>query len=101
MHVPFHKLLILFFNSNIMAGAGSYNKHNVMISYNSANKETVFKIRDYLNQNGVTFWIDVEHMAGSTLDAMSEAVENCTVFLMCYSAKYSQSENCKSGNLGK
>lgn len=79
-----------------MAGAGSYNNHNVMISYNSGSKETVFKIRDYLKQNGVTFWIDVEHMSGSTLDAMSEAVENCTVFLMCYSAKYSQSENCKS-----
>lgn len=79
-----------------MAGAGSYNKHDVMISYNSGSKETVFKIRDYLKQNGVTFWIDVEHMSGSTLEAMSAAVEKCTVFLMCYSAKYSQSENCQS-----
>lgn len=84
-----------------MAGAGRYNKHHVMISYNWRSKQTVFKIRDYLKQNGVTLWIDVENMSGSILDAMSAAVENCTVFLMCYSRKYWQSENCKSGNLGK
>lgn len=80
-----------------MARAGSSNTHNVMISYNWGSKETVLKIRDSLKQNGVSCWIDVEKMSGSTLEAMSAAVENCTVFLMCYSEKYLQSKNCQSG----
>lgn len=79
-----------------MAETGSSNMHDVMISYNSRSKETVLKIRDNLRQNGVTCWIDVEQMSGSILDAMSAAVENCTVFLMCYSTGYSKSDNCKS-----
>lgn len=84
-----------------MAGTGSSSTHDVMISYNWGSKETVLKIRDNLKQNGVTCWIDVEKMSGSTLEAMSAAVENCTVFVMCYSAKYLQSKNCQSGKCGK
>lgn len=79
-----------------MSGTRSSNTHDVMISYNWGSKETVYKIRDTLKQNGITFWIDEEQMSGSIMDAMSAAVENCTVFLMCYSEKYSQSQNCKS-----
>lgn len=79
-----------------MSGTRSSNTHDVMISYNWGSKETVYKIRDTLKQNGITFWIDEEQMSGSTMVAMSAAVENCTVFLMCYSEKYSQSQNCQS-----
>lgn len=77
-----------------MAGT---SKYDVMISYNWGSKETVLKIRNNLEQNGVTCWIDEVHMSGSTIEAMGKAIDNCTVFLMCYSEKYSQSQNCKSG----
>lgn len=76
-----------------MAGT---SKYDVMISYNWGSKETVLKIRNNLEQNGVTCWIDEVHMSGSTIEAMGKAIDNCTVFLMCYSEKYSQSQNCKS-----
>lgn len=74
------------------------DKHDVMISYNWDDKDTVLKIRRRLKKHGVTCWIDVERMKGSINAAMSEAVENCTVFLMCYSKKYMESKNCRKGN---
>lgn len=78
-----------------MSGTASSNTHDVMISYSWRDKETVYKIRDTLKQNGITYWIDVEKMSGSTTEAMSAAVENCTIFLMCYSKNYFQSKNCQ------
>lgn len=84
-----------------MAGTGSSNTHDVMISYRWGRQKTVLKIRDKLEENGVTCWIDVEKMPGSIMEAMSAGVENCTVFLMYYSENYSQSKNCQSGNWDK
>lgn len=84
-----------------MAEPEKPRKHDVMISYNWDNKETVLKIREKLRENGISCWIDVENMSGSTLEAMSAAVENCTIFLMCYSGKYSESNNCQAGKVDK
>lgn len=81
-----------------MAGTGSSNTHDVMISYSWGSQKTVLKIRDKLEENGVTCWLDVEKMSGSIMEAMSAAVENCTVYFMCYSEKYSQIKNCQTGN---
>lgn len=86
-----------------MSGTGSSNTPDVMISYNLGSKEAALKIRDNLQQNGITCWIDVDveadsYMAGSLQEAISAAIDNCTVFLTCYSEKYSQSKNCQSGN---
>lgn len=78
-----------------MAEGKEADKHDVMISYNWEHQTTVLKIRDKLEENGFSCWIDKNNMSGSTLDAMSAAVENCTIFLMCYSKKYSESKNCK------
>ena len=36
-------------------------------------------------------------MSGSTLEAMSEAVENAAVVLICLSERYKQSPNCRTG----
>lgn len=80
-----------------MAGTSNSSKCDVMISYNWGSKETVLKIRENLEQNGIACWIDEEHMAGSIMQAMSTAVENCSVFLLCYSEKYLKSKNCQSG----
>ena len=83
-----------------MAESNKSYKHDVMVSYNWGSKETVLKIREQLRGAGLSCWIDVEQMSGSTLEAMSAAVENCSVFLMCYSEGYSQSRSCKSGKCG-
>lgn len=37
-----------------MAGTGSSNTHDVMISYSWGSQKTVLKIRDKLEENGVT-----------------------------------------------
>lgn len=82
-------------NSVVKAAPEKPNKHDVMISYNWGSKTTVLKIREQLKKNGISCWIDVEDMSVSMNDAMSAAVENCTIFLMCYSRAYSESRNCK------
>lgn len=73
--------------------------YDVMISYAWEHKEVVLKIRESLKENDIRCWIDVENMSGSILEAMSAAVENSTIFLMCYSEKYSESENCQAGKM--
>jgi hypothetical protein len=73
--------------------------YDVMISYAWEHKEMVLKIREKLKERGFRCWIDVENMTGSILEAMSAAVENSSIFLMCYSEKYSESENCQSGKI--
>ncbi|XP_061166924.1 uncharacterized protein LOC133175816 [Saccostrea echinata] len=70
--------------------------HDVMISYDWEHQDSVLKIRNSLKEKGIKCWIDVENISGSTLEAMSAAVENSAIFLMCYSEKYYESENCQS-----
>ena len=50
-----------------------------------------------LQEEGYRVWIDVEQMAGSTLDAMAAGIENASVVLMCASEKYKISPNCRTG----
>ena len=83
-----------------MAESNKSVKHDVMVSYSWGSQKTVLKIRDQLREAGLSCWIDVEQMSGSIVEAMSAAVENCSVFLMCYSEGYSQSRSCKSGKCG-
>ncbi|MGH0132218.1 UNVERIFIED_CONTAM: hypothetical protein FKN15_021639, partial [Acipenser sinensis] len=45
---------------------------------------------------GIKVWMDVEHMAGSTLQAMAEAVEKAYVVVICISPKYKESPNCRT-----
>ncbi|XP_062615610.1 uncharacterized protein LOC134277306 isoform X2 [Saccostrea cucullata] len=71
-------------------------KHDVMISYDWEHQESVLKIRNSLKKHGINCWIDVENISGSTIEAMSAAVENSAIFLMCFSEKYYESENCQA-----
>jgi len=41
--------------------------------------------------------MDIDEMDGSTLQAMAEAVEGAECVLMCFSAKYKNSPNCRAG----
>ncbi|XP_062567505.1 uncharacterized protein LOC134229735, partial [Saccostrea cucullata] len=69
--------------------------YDVMMSYQWGSKEMVHKVKNFLERNKITCWIDEESMKGSTLQAMAEAIEHSHIFLMCYSFKYFTSKNCR------
>uniref|UniRef100_W5N735 TIR domain-containing protein n=1 Tax=Lepisosteus oculatus TaxID=7918 RepID=W5N735_LEPOC len=48
------------------------------------------------NNSGLRLWMDVEQMAGSTLQAMAEAVEQAYAVLICISSKYKESPSCRT-----
>jgi ankyrin repeat protein len=70
----------------------------VMMSYCWDNQEVIKTITAKLRAcSSCTFqvWLDIDHMCGSTLDAMARAVEEADVFLMGVSAGYKSSANCR------
>ena len=83
------------------SGSGSDNNHDVpvtehvMLSYNWDHQDTIKRINQALKARDYAVWIDVEKMQGSTVEAMSAAVEDCAV--MCYgiSQAYKESTNCR------
>eukprot|EP00033_Pygsuia_biforma_P002700 GCRY01002982.1.p1 GENE.GCRY01002982.1~~GCRY01002982.1.p1 ORF type:complete len:685 (+),score=124.67 GCRY01002982.1:99-2153(+) len=70
-------------------------KEQVMLSYSWAQQPTVLQVRNYLREQSIPVWIDVEAMKGSTLEGMAEAVESSSCILMCVSRAYKQSANCR------
>ena len=66
-----------------------------MLSYNWDHQPTIKRINNALKARDYAVWIDVEKMQGSTVEAMSAAVEDCAV--MCYgiSQAYKESTNCR------
>eukprot|EP01048_Picozoa_sp_COSAG05_P010549 COSAG05_NODE_935_length_6533_cov_123.704694_3_plen_1143_part_00 len=73
---------------------GSVAEH-IMLSYNWDHQPTIKRINASLHSHGYTVWIDIEKMQGSTVEAMSAAVEGAAV--MCYgiSRAYKESANCR------
>ncbi|KAK3585803.1 hypothetical protein CHS0354_010584 [Potamilus streckersoni] len=69
---------------------------HVMISYQWDSQPIMMKVKDKLRCAGYKVWMDVEHMTGSTLEAMALAVEKASVVLICMSEKYKDSPNCRS-----
>jgi len=49
---------------------------HIMISYNTASRETCLKIKNELEKLNYKVWIDVSEIHGSSLDSMAQAVEN-------------------------
>lgn len=43
--------------------------------------------------------MDIDHMGGSMLQDMAEAVENAKIVLICISKKYKNSPNCRAGKV--
>ncbi|XP_052765538.1 uncharacterized protein LOC128206875 [Mya arenaria] len=78
------------------SGGKSRGRGHVMVSYQWANQQMLKEIRDRIKQHGYKVWMDIDEMGGSTLQAMAEAVENAEVVLMCMSAKYKHSPNCRA-----
>lgn len=44
--------------------------------------------------------MDIDNMAGSTIETMAEAVEKACLVLMCMSSRYKDSPNCRLGKIG-
>jgi hypothetical protein len=73
---------------------GTASKH-VMMSYNWGHQPVIKRIHSALVERGYRMWIDVEQMKGSTVDAMSLAVEDACVVLIGVSQAYKESTNCR------
>ena len=69
---------------------------HIMISYNRDSRNLCLKIKQDLEKFGHKFWIDVENIHGSSLEAMAKAVEGSKCVLMCMTEKYKQSTNCRA-----
>ena len=70
-------------------------EEHVMLSYNWGHQDVIKRINTALKGRDYTVWIDIEKMQGSTVEAMSAAVEDAAV--MCYgiSQAYKESTNCR------
>jgi hypothetical protein len=78
----------------VRASSGGGGKH-IMMSYNWDHQSVIKRIHAALVQRGYRMWIDVEQMKGSTVDAMSLAVEDAAVVLIGVSRAYKESTNCR------
>ncbi|KAK3271746.1 hypothetical protein CYMTET_19919 [Cymbomonas tetramitiformis] len=67
----------------------------VMISYSWAQKDVVRKVAKHLKRAGIRIWLDIEQMEGSIIDCMARAVDEASAVVMCLSAEYKMSRNCR------
>ncbi|KAJ8321764.1 hypothetical protein KUTeg_000235 [Tegillarca granosa] len=74
----------------------SCDKGHVMISYHSANRNTLLKVKERMINDGFKVWMDVDNMEGSIIDSMATAVEDADIVLLCFSRGYKGSANCRA-----
>lgn len=74
----------------------SDSEEHVMISYQWDTQLTMLRVKQELEVQGFTVWMDVEQMEGSILETMARAVEKSSVLLLAVSRKYQNSPNCRS-----
>ncbi|XP_077865675.1 uncharacterized protein LOC100367673 [Saccoglossus kowalevskii] len=91
-----HAELMAELKSNDEEESGETNLGHVMISYQWDCQKVMIKVKDLLKAAGFRVWMDVDQMAGSTLEAMAEAVEKADVVLICMSEKYKNSPSCRT-----
>ena len=68
---------------------------HIMLSYNWGHQEVIKRLNLSLKARGYNIWIDIEKMQGSTVEAMSAAVEDSTVICYGISKAYKESANCR------
>ena len=61
---------------------------HLMISYQWDLQPTVLRIATSMRARNFKLWVDTEMMSGSTLDAMSSAVEGAFCVLICITERY-------------
>jgi hypothetical protein len=76
------------------ADDGAAPEH-VMLSYNWDHQNVIKRINVALQSRQYNVWIDIEKMQGSTVEAMSAAVEDCAVMCYAISEAYKESTNCR------
>jgi male-specific lethal 1 len=69
---------------------------HIMLSYNWGSQPLVLWIRHQLQRAGYRVWVDVEEMKGSTLEAMAQAAEDASAFVMVMTDAYKNSPNCRA-----
>eukprot|EP01046_Picozoa_sp_COSAG06_P011414 COSAG06_NODE_651_length_13384_cov_2.712382_4_plen_430_part_00 len=77
----------------VMLTEGS-QKH-VMLSYQWEMQATIQRTNESLIARGYATWFDLTNMKGSTMDAMSNAIEGADVMLYGVSLAYKESANCR------
>ena len=75
-----------------LAMATEGQKH-VMLSYQWDVQRTIQRLNESLIARGYATWFDLTNMKGSTMDAMSDAIEGADVMLYAVSLKYKESAN--------
>ena len=68
---------------------------HVMLSYQWNVQATIQRTNDSLIARGYATWFDLTNMKGSTMDAMSDAIERADVMLYGVSLAYKESANCR------
>ncbi|XP_069131214.1 heat shock 70 kDa protein 12B-like [Argopecten irradians] len=68
----------------------------IMLSYNWTQQKMVLKIYDKLTTRGFRVWMDVYNMKGNLLDAVSQAIHESKVVIICVSEQYGESKNCRT-----
>jgi len=68
---------------------------HIMISYNWKYQDLAKKLAKYLKDRNHKVWMDIEHMSGSTLEAMADAIERSSIVLILFSDAYKNSANCR------
>ena len=56
---------------------------------------TIQRLNEWLIARGYVTWFDLTNMKGSTMDAMSDAIEGADVMLYGVSLAYKESANCR------
>ena len=66
-----------------------------MLSYQWDVQSTLQRLNESLIARGYATWFDLLNMKGSTMDAMSDAIEGADVMLYGVSLAYKESANCR------
>jgi hypothetical protein len=79
------------------AGGGIYDGSDghIMVSYQWDYQKTIERVVRSLQKRGYTTWFDMDCMKGSTMDAMSDAVDHAAAMLFAVSLSYKESANCR------
>ena len=58
-------------------------------------QSAIVRVNEWLIAHGYATWFDLTNMKGSTMDAMSDAIEGADVMLYGVSLAYKESANCR------
>ena len=71
-----------------------------MLSYQWDAQGTIHRVNESLMARGYLTWFDLTNMKGSTMDAMSDAIEGADVMLYGVSLAYKESANVRVASQG-